>query len=177
MSADAVSLSPYDPQWPQLAAKEIAAIRAALAGINFQIEHVGSTAVPGLSAKPVLDILIGVDSMVVAQQFVGPLENLGYSFWRENPNKAHLFFVKGLPITGGAGRTHHVHLYERNSNEFRKMLLFRDFLRTNAATAQEYLELKLDLARRFSDDREAYTKAKTDFVESVVRNAITTTGV
>jgi GrpB-like predicted nucleotidyltransferase (UPF0157 family) len=171
MSTDSIQLVPYEKKWPELAAEEIAAIRAALPNMNFEIEHIGSTAVPELSAKPILDLLIGSDTLDIAKQFIDPLEGIGYSYWRGNPKKWHLFFVKGLPLAGGTGRTHHVHIYDKNHEEFRKKLIFRDYLRAHSNSAQDYLRLKEDLSRWFSDDREAYTDGKTDFVNSILKRA------
>lgn len=169
MNKDIVYLNSYDDKWPELAAKEIAAIRNVLPGINFEIEHIGSTAIPGLSAKPIIDLLIGVDDLTDAKQFVEPLEKIGYSYWRANPKEWHFYFVKGLPLAGGAGRTHHVHIYEKNHEDFRKKLLFRDYLSTHSDVAQEYLRLKQNLSNQFSDDREAYTNGKTEFVNSILK--------
>lgn len=171
MSTDSISLSPYDDKWPDLAKKEIAAIREVLPTIDFEIEHIGSTAIPGLPAKPIIDLLIGVDNLTDAKQFVEPLERIGYSYWRANPKEWHFYFVKGLPLAGGAGRTHHVHIYEKNHEDFRKKVLFRDYLRTHSDAAQEYLRLKQNLCNQFSDDREAYTNGKTEFVSSILKLA------
>lgn len=171
MSNDSIYLSSYDDKWPELAAKEIVAIREVLPNINFEIEHIGSSAIPGLSAKPIIDLLIGVDSLTDAKQFVEPLEKIGYSYWRANPKEWHFYFVKGLPLAGGTGRTHHVHIYEKTHEDFRKKLLFRDYLRTHSDAVQEYLRLKQNLSSQFSDDREAYTDGKTDFVKSILKRA------
>lgn len=168
MSDDAIYLVSYDEKWPVLAATEIAAIHAAIPNLNFEIEHIGSTAVPGLSAKPILDLLIGVDSLAVAKKFIEPLEKMGYSYWRDNPKDSHFYFVKGLPLAGGSGRTHHVHIYEKNHEDFRKKRLFRDYLRSHPQSAQDYLHLKTNLSRQFPDDREAYTDGKTNFVNSIL---------
>ena len=171
MSYDAIFLVPYDEKWQALAAQEIAAIQRAISNTKFEIEHIGSTAIPGLAAKPVIDLLIGVDSLPDATKFIQPLEAMGYSYWRDNPKTWHFFFVKGLPLAGGAGRTHHVHIYEKNHIEFQKKLLFRNYLRAHSDSAQEYLRLKTDLSQRFQADREAYTDGKTDFVNSILKLA------
>ncbi len=171
MSDDAIVLVPYNEKWPGMAREEIVAIRAAVPNLNFEIEHVGSTAVPGLLAKPVLDLLIGVDSLEAAKQFIAPLEKMGYSYWRENPKAGHFYFVKGLPLVGGAGRTHHVHLYQKDHEAFKNQLLFRNYLRAHPESTQAYSLLKQELAYKFSRDREAYTEAKTDIVNSILKLA------
>jgi GrpB-like predicted nucleotidyltransferase (UPF0157 family) len=171
MSTDGIYLSPYDDSWPKLAAKEITIICDLLPKINFEIEHIGSTAIPGLSAKPIIDLLIGVDNLTDAKLFIEPLENIGYSYWRTNPKQWHLYFVKGLPLAGGTGRTHHVHIYEKTHEDFHGKLIFRDYLRTHSDAAQEYFLLKKNLLSQFSDDREAYTDGKTDLVKSILIRA------
>ncbi len=176
---DEIALVEYDPRWPELFAVEAARIRAALGeGMVVAVEHFGSTAVPGLSAKPVIDILVGVRSVAEARaQAVPALESLGYAFWYDNPNPAHLFFVRGLPPNGP--RTHHVHMIEPETfrdpkNDgflFWDRLLFRDYLRAHPDEARRYEAVKRDLAARFPDDREAYTDGKTGYVSGVMQKA------
>lgn len=109
---DEISLVEYDPRWPEQFSQEAARVRAALGeGLIVAVEHFGSTSVPGLSAKPIIDMLVGVRSVAEAREKAVPiLEGLGYAFWYDNPNPAHLFFVKGLPPNGP--RTHHIHMVE-----------------------------------------------------------------
>lgn len=176
---DEIALVEYDPRWPELFTAEAAHIRAALGSDCIgAIEHFGSTAVPGLSAKPVIDMLVGMRSLAVAREKAVPaLEALGYAFWYDNPNAAHLFFVKGLPPNGP--RTHHIHMIEPETfrdpkNEaflFWDRVLFRDYLRSHLDETQRYEVLKRDLAARFPDDREAYTDGKTEYVYGVMQKA------
>ena len=128
------------------------------------IEHFGSTAIPGLSAKPIIDLLVAVRSLPEARQVAVPiLESLGYAYWRDDPAPDRLFFVKGL-MPGP--RTHHVHMVEPDVSQdprlgefsFADRLLFRDRLRADPEEAQRYERLKQQLAAEFSDDREAYHK-------------------
>jgi GrpB-like predicted nucleotidyltransferase (UPF0157 family) len=176
---DEIALVEYDPRWPSLFAQEAARIRAALGeGLVVAIEHFGSTSVPGLSAKPIIDLLVGVRSVAEAREKAVPaLEALGYAFWYDNPNPDHLFFVRGLPPNGP--RTHHIHMVEPGTlrdpkNEtflFWDRLLFRDYLRAHPAEARRYEAVKRDLAARFPDDREAYTDGKTEYVYGVMQKA------
>ncbi len=106
-----------------------------------------------------------------AAEFIEPLESIGYSYWRGNPKPWHFYFVKGLPLAGGTGRTHHVHVYEKNRDEFRDKILFRNYLMKNLEVAQQYLQLKIELARKFPSDREAYTNGKAEFVSKVLQRA------
>jgi len=175
---DEIVLVDYDPRWPALFGEEAERIRAALrTGTVLAVEHFGSTAVPGLRAKPIIDILVAVADLGAARaQAVPVLETLGYAFWADNPNPDHLFFVKGLPPKGP--RTHHVHVVEPDApgpraagSSFVDRLLFRDALRANADLAKRYEELKRALAERNQSDREAYTEGKTEFVLSVLEQA------
>ena len=109
---DEVELVGYDPLWPAIYAAEVARVLGVLpAGLVVGAEHFGSTAVPGMAAKPVIDILIAVRSLAAARaEAVGPLEGLGYAFWADNPARDRMFFVRGLPPA--PRRTHHVHMTE-----------------------------------------------------------------
>jgi len=134
------------------------------------MEHFGSTAIPGLAAKPVIDILVAVRSIAEARErAVVPLTALGYAFWADNPKRDRLFFVKGLPPA--PRRTHHVHMTEPHGEMWQR-LRFRDHLRAHPEARDAYLALKLDLARRFPEDREAYTEGKQGFVDEIMRQAL-----
>jgi GrpB-like predicted nucleotidyltransferase (UPF0157 family) len=165
-SKDPIIIHTYSENWPQLAADEIQRIRHIPFLAEKIIEHIGSTSVPGLSAKPVIDLVIEVSDIEDAKNAITPLEAIGYSYWRANPDEKHLYFVKGLPPIG-AGRTHHVHFFE--ADRFNEHVLFRDILRKNAALAEEYQTLKTKLAKQFKHDREAYTDAKTDFIQRAIK--------
>jgi GrpB-like predicted nucleotidyltransferase (UPF0157 family) len=168
--ADDVEIVPYDPAWPGLFAVEAARLRAALdAELIVGIEHFGSTAVPGLAAKPIIDILIAVQSLARAKAtMIQPILALGYVYWSENPDGDRMFFVKGMPPYGER-RTHHIHITEPGGEMWQRRLAFRDYLRANSDEARRYELLKRDLAARFPTDREAYTEAKTEYVEAVHR--------
>ncbi len=172
---DEIVIADYDPSWPAQFETEAARLRAALGltengGLITRIEHFGSTSVPGLAAKPVVDLLVGARSIDAARQNAVPiLSDMGYAYWSDNPNDAaHLFFVKGLPPA--PRRTHHIHLVKPNSPMWER-LLFRDYLRAHSDARDAYAALKRDLAVRFTDDREAYTQAKTEFIQSIMERA------
>ena len=139
-----------------------------------RIQHFGSTAVPGLAAKPVIDLLMGVTSLEVAKRTaIAPLQTLNYSYWADNPDPARLFFVKNLPrpdIPGSGPRTHHLHMVEARSPLWER-LRFRDYLRQHPEERDRYAQLKRQLAEQFRSDREAYTQAKTDYINSVMQKA------
>ena len=157
----------YDPRWPYLFTIERSRVEAVLGSWAQAIEHVGSTAVPGLDAKPVIDLMVGVRDIWGANHCICSLEGIGYSFWAENPNPDRALFVKFVDA-GRTSRTHNLHVVEISGDLWNDRLIFRDYLRAHPETAREYALLKHDLASRFRDDREAYTEAKTGFVSTVV---------
>ncbi|MBC8139939.1 MAG: GrpB family protein [Armatimonadetes bacterium] len=167
---DDILIVPYDERWRDLFAREIATINAvAPPGLLLRGEHFGSTAVPGLAAKPVIDILLGVASLADAKDRLIPaVEPLGYSYWRDDPNPAKLYAVKGLPPN--SPRTHHLHIVEPDSQMW-EQLLFRDYLRLHNDEAARYAALKHDLAARFRTDREAYTEGKSAYIAEVMKSA------
>jgi GrpB-like predicted nucleotidyltransferase (UPF0157 family) len=169
---DEVELVDYDARWPSLFDEEVKRLRAVLdPSLILGLEHFGSTAVPGLSAKPIIDILIAVRSLTDARaSFVEALRNLDYVYWAENPKKDRMFFVKGMPPFGPR-RSHHVHVTEPNGEMWQR-LAFRDYLRAHSEEARTYQRLKTRLATEHPTDREAYTGAKSAYVESVMRKAM-----
>ena len=168
---DEIEIVDYDPRWPTLFDEEARRLRTVLDPTAIEgIEHFGSTAIPGLSAKPILDILIAVRSLAEARAtFVEALKTLDYVYWADNPKKDRMFFVKGMPPFG-SGRTHHVHVTEPNG-ELWQRLAFRDYLRAHPEEAGTYERLKRRLAAEHPSDREAYTDAKSAYVEAVMRKA------
>lgn len=167
---DEVEIVEYNPDWPNMFEREAEAIRKVLLlDLIVEIEHIGSTAVPGLAAKPVIDIMIGVRCLSDGQSTIEPLEDLRYVYWRDNPNPERMFFVKGMPPYGEK-RTHHVHVVKFDG-EFWQRRLFRDYLRIHPEEALRYEILKRDLATLFRNDREAYTQGKGDYVREVMEKA------
>jgi GrpB-like predicted nucleotidyltransferase (UPF0157 family) len=171
---DSIELVPYDAQWPEMAAREIEVLGAALPRAQIlDIQHVGSTAIPGMLAKPIIDIQIAVVSLAdIKPLAISALEQLHYQYWRENPDLERLFFAKGLPPLG-AGRTHHVHIVEPGSKHWQEKMLFRDYLLGHPEVRLEYAALKQDLALHYTHDRERYTEAKTEFIHHILHLART----
>jgi GrpB-like predicted nucleotidyltransferase (UPF0157 family) len=168
---DEIEIVPYDLRWPALFEEEAAMLRAILnPALVLGLEHFGSTAIPGLAAKPIIDILIAVPSLAEAKaKAIEPLEQIGYLYWADNPKDDRMFFVKGLPPYGER-RTHHVHMTE-TSGEMWQRLSFRDYLRVHPDEVARYEALKRDLADAFRDDREAYTDAKEGYVREIAARA------
>jgi GrpB-like predicted nucleotidyltransferase (UPF0157 family) len=156
----------YNGTWPDLFREAAAELRQTLGDRILEIQHVGSTSVPGLVAKPVLDILAGVPDLRRALDLAPDLEALGYEYRPDEEIPDRLFYRRS---TGGL-RTHHLSLAEPTSSHYRLTLVFRDVLRADAALAEEYGALKEALAERFSDDRKAYVEGKTDFVMRVLES-------
>lgn len=165
---DNIIIEPYNPAWPKLAEAEINVIKRVTNNASCLIEHVGSTAVPKLSSKPIIDIFIILKSIKEADQWIKPLETLGYVFWNENPDKTHLRFFKGMPPFG-MKRTHHVHIVEATNDATEHRILFRDILRNDKKIRLEYESLKLKLSQSHLTDREVYTDKKGEFIEKVLR--------
>jgi GrpB-like predicted nucleotidyltransferase (UPF0157 family) len=166
---DEIEIIEHNPDWANMFEREAESIRTALGNLTVEIQHIGSTAVPGLAAKPVIDIMVGLHNLSDGESTIQPLENLGYVYWAENPNPEKMFFVKGIPPYGEK-RTHHVHVVEIDG-EFWQRRLFRDYLRRNSEEAQRYEKLKRDLAVQFRNDREAYTQGKSDYIREVMEKA------
>lgn len=167
---DKIIIVEYNPVWQLLFHEETERIHKVLdTTLITRIEHFGSTAVPGLAAKPIIDLLIGVRSLSKAKQIaISPLESLGYAYWHDNPDPQRMFFVKGLPPN--SPRTHHIHMVEPDSILWSR-LLFRDYLRQHPDEAKNYARSKRRLANRFTSDREAYTQGKTEYIQSVMQKA------
>lgn len=167
---DRIEIVPYDPRWPELFSREEKILQEALGSFaGLKVGHFGSTAVPGLAAKPVIDILLAVSSKEDWPRIIRPLATLGYVHAPGAFDDAiRMFFVKGMPPYGEK-RTHQIHLLEFEGKEWRRELAFRDHLRIHAADAVKYEVLKRELAAKYATDREAYTEAKTHFIQSILK--------
>jgi GrpB-like predicted nucleotidyltransferase (UPF0157 family) len=164
LTDEPIRLVPADPEWPAGFKREQEALADAVGEwIVGGIHHVGSTAVPDLDAKPIIDILAGVQDLESARECFEPLAALGYLYAPYLPEEMH-WFCKPDP----ARRTHHLHLVPVDSQRFRDELAFRDRLRADPRLAADYLTLKRRLAERHRDDREAYTDAKGAFIRKAL---------
>lgn len=163
LPSDRVTIVDYDPCWPTLFANEAARIREACG--NVELEHVGSTAVPGLAAKPILDVMIGVESFNAAEGLVPLIEALGYTCLGAYGIEGRLFFRTPEPCT------HHLHLVEKAGKFWQDEILFRDYLRSHAGAGKAYVALKRELAVTFANDRSSYTAAKGEFINTCLANA------
>jgi GrpB-like predicted nucleotidyltransferase (UPF0157 family) len=163
-----IDIVPYDESWPSRFEQERAILDRVIRGwVVGAIEHVGSTAVPGLAAKPVIDIMVGVESLEASRAAIPVLSKIEYCYFPYRPDVMH-WFCKPSPSL----RTHHLHLIPFQSRLWLERLAFCDYLRRHADVAAEYAELKRHLAAQHRLDREAYTDAKTPFVERILKLAL-----
>lgn len=165
--AKRVTLSAPDPRWPSVFAAEKARLEAALAPYVLAIEHVGSTAVPGLAGKPTIDILAGLALLADAPSVIPRMKALGYEyvpeFEKDIPERR--YFRIRTPGEREGEDLFHVHMVEIGSDFWERDLLFRDYLRSHPDAAREYEVLKHELARTHGEDRTAYTDGKAAFVK------------
>ena len=163
----------YDPSWPQLAAAEIDRVEAALGALAVSVEHVGSTSVPGLTAKPIIDLQATLASLEPLDAYRLPLEQLGYAFISDPDSPDYRFFA--LPLE--RPRTHHLHVCVAGSRQELRHLAVRDYLRTHREEAHAYGELKRELAAAQPQDRLAYVAGKDEFVQALERRALAWSGL
>jgi GrpB-like predicted nucleotidyltransferase (UPF0157 family) len=170
---DRVEIRPYDDNWPEMFASERQHLLDCLpTDLIVRIEHFGSTAVPGLVAKPIVDMLIEVTSLETTRKVIAPiLEAQGYDyFWRPAMFEGPPFYAWFIKRDSCGQRTHHLHMVEKDSQLWPR-LLFSNYLRRKPDLARQYGQLKLDLALQHPGDRVAYTKGKTDFITRVTSQA------
>ena len=158
-----VELVPHNPEWSQLAEEEAKRILEQLSISVIGIYHIGSTSIPGIKAKPILDFVIEVEDLDEFIQSAEALEKLGYISKGEYGIPGRQFFTKD---TDGE-RSHHLHVFQQGHPDIERHLVFRDFLRANLEAAQEYEKIKEKLAKRFPTKSGSYTEAKSDFILSM----------
>lgn len=161
-----VEIVDYDPGWVAVFVDLGAALRDALGEVAVRIDHIGSTAVPGLAAKPVIDVQVSVRTLEVLDAFRAPLQRLGYLYRADNPERTKRYFRE----PSGHRRTH-IHVRQLGSFSQQFPLLFRDYLRSHPPALAEYADVKRQCAARFRHDRPGYVEAKDSFVWDVIRRA------
>ena len=168
MTTEEIYLTPYNPEWIKKFEEEKGLIEKTIRPwITGGVHHVGSTAIPGLSAKPIIDIMVGVKSLEETKVCIELLSKIGYCYFPYKIDLMH-WFCKPSP----EHRTHHLYLIEISNPEFNARLAFRDYLITHPEKAAEYEKLKKGLVEKFKNDREAYTQAKSDFVKKINTEAL-----
>lgn len=163
-----IVLVPHNPEWSSHFARESAEVAAALGDVLVAIHHIGSTAIPDVIAKPVIDILAVVTDLALVDLRAEALRALNYEAMGEFGIPGRRYFRKSR--TEGV-RTHQIHAFEVDSHEPQRHLAFRDYLRTHPAAARAYVELKLELRRQFPTDIQGYSEGKTEFVRDIESRA------
>lgn len=162
-----VILVPYNPKWPELARQEAEKIKQALSIDVPAVHHIGSTAIPGIKAKPILDFVLVVRDLNALDRHTGEMEALGYTAKGERGIPGRRFFSKD---TNGK-RSHHVHAFQQGNSEIQRHIIFRDYLLVHEKEAKEYEKLKEKLAARFPNRSGDYTEGKSDFIYHIVEKA------
>ncbi|MCM3745859.1 GrpB family protein [Paenibacillus pasadenensis] len=162
-----VKLVDYDPQWAVQFELERAILQEILGNKAVAIEHIGSTSVQGLAAKPIIDIALAVKNLTEADAFIVPLQSFDYEYVPKEDFPARRFFRKGEWRKG----THHLHIYEEGSEEWENKLLFRNYLRNFPDLVIQYADLKKKLAILYAEDRSVYTAKKDPFIQEIIRRA------
>ena len=168
MKRGTVFLEEHQPAWEENARTVINDIQSALDGLNADVQHIGSTSVKSIKAKPIIDIAVAVNDLdeVIAHNEKLAERSIIFRF-DERPD--HLLYVKG--DFEKDTRTHHIHVIPKGSEKWKNYLCFRDYLNENLSIAKEYEALKLELCEEYSNDRNSYTNAKEDFIRRVTADA------
>ncbi|QOR65358.1 GrpB family protein [Cytobacillus suaedae] len=161
-----VEVTSYNPTWTKSYQSEAKRIQTIFSPILVNIYHIGSTSIPGLSAKPVIDILVEVSSLEKVDDFNQDMEKLDYEARGENGIPKRRYFQKG-----GDNRTHHVHIFEKGNTEIERHVTFRDYLRNHPQEADQYGALKEELAEKFPYDIEKYILGKDSLVKELDEKA------
>ncbi len=164
-----IIIEPYNPKWPEIYKEEKSKIYKALGfcsdgGVLYRIEHIGSTSVPGLAAKPCIDIMVDAYPIPLSKDKIASLEDIGYKYWGENGIRGREYFTKG-------GHDVHLHIFAFGTKQWRRHILFRDYLRDNSLARAGYQNLKLKLAKQFKDDRKSYQAGKAELIAELEQQA------
>ena len=163
-----VQLLYHDTKWDSFAAETISRLKGIFGKAAVDIQHVGSTAVKSIKAKPIIDIAVGVKDLNYAKRFISLMERNGYMY-KDIGRDRELFFSSG-DIENDI-RNCHIHVVEVRGKEWADYITFRDYLNDNINVAKEYETLKLDLCEKYSEDRESYTAGKSEFIKRTLREA------
>ncbi|MGB2762332.1 MAG: GrpB family protein [Minisyncoccales bacterium] len=162
-----VKLSPYVPEWKRLYKKEEKLLCSSIGKYIEDIQHVGSTSIPGVKSKPIIDIAIGVKSLRIGRKCIKPLEKLGYEYKGDAGIAGRHFFAKGSKMN----RIYYIHIEKLNDKLWKNHIVFRDYLRRHKEAIKEYNKLKEKLAKEHKDDRDTYTIKKATFIQRILRKA------
>lgn len=164
-----VQLRPHSSEWAKLFEQEKKLLLGKFPEVILEIQHGGSTAIPTIPAKPIIDMFAVVPSLQAGEAIRRDLEGLGYEYRGPDGVAERVLYVKGTPEM----RTHHLQLVERTSNEWKNHILIREYFLKHPEVAQEYAALKMSLAEKYPEDRKAYSHGKDAFIKSVIQKANT----
>jgi GrpB-like predicted nucleotidyltransferase (UPF0157 family) len=162
-----IEVVPYDPHWPARFQEEADELAAIFGEDVVEIHHIGSTAIPGIHAKPIIDVLVEVQDIGGIDALNYAMIERGYLPKGEFGIHGRRFFIKGTE----EDRTHHIHMFQTGNPEFERHLAFRDYLRAHPEEAEAYSRLKQELARRFPHDADSYMDGKNDWIKETERKA------
>ena len=163
-----VELLPHQPLWEDLAAKTIMLLKSLLNDVAIDIQHVGSTSIQNVCAKPIIDIAVGVKTLDSITPYIELLGKNGILFRKEDVKEQLLFVIGDFE---NEIRTHHIHVVEWNSVAWKNYINFRDYLNAFPEYAKEYDDLKKSLAEEFANDREKYTTGKHELIDKILKQA------
>ena len=168
LNKDVVELVPYDKNWAKEFEKEKKKLKKILGSLALDIQHVGSTSIVGLSAKPIIDIAVAVENITVLSKLIGLLSKNGYDVKDSINELGEILARKGTP----ENRTHYIHIEVINSIFWKNHILFRDYLINHPEYIQKYELLKKEMVERYKNERKLYTASKNDFIKMVLELAI-----
>ncbi len=167
MSAPVIIVK-YNPKWPELFREERERISTKISELGIHVEHIGSTAVPGLGAKPIIDIMVGIESLSDIDKCITLLKGIGYSL---EVKKAEDDSERKALVKSIDGTKVQLYLVEMNTESWKRNILLREYLRGHPETAKEYNKLKVELAKKYKDDQIAYSEGKAKFIKKVESKA------
>ena len=160
----------YDPEWPKTFESEAIRLKEVFLDDALDIEHIGSTSVPGLNSKPTIDILIIVNDVSVVDPHISEMESLGYKYLGEYVKPGSRLFIKERP--GNADRLFNVHFFPNNHPHIRDMIRLRDYFRTHPEEAKKYANLKRELSEKHPDNYAQYRKLKDEYMEDLKKRVL-----
>lgn len=163
-----VELVKYNPKWPEQFEEEKRLILKTFQDFTIQVEHVGSTSISGVSAKPIIDIMVGIESLAEVDRYIELFKTIGYDF---NPEWEDRFPERVALYKSDNGNKIHLYIVEFNTDYWLRHIQFRDYLREHPEVAKEYNKLKEELAKKYRDDQAAYTSGKSKFFKEIERKA------
>lgn len=167
LSKNSVMLYPHSEEWSMLFEKEKINVYNCIKEYVIDIQHVGSTSIRGMCAKPIIDIVVAIKDLKDGFKLIDDIESIGYHFKGSLGKSNRFFFWKG----NENNNTHNLHIVQYGDKNWDNLIFFRDFMNNHCDYRDKYCSLKLDLANKYKDDRDAYTKSKTKFVLDVIQLA------